>query len=171
MKKKLNTLFKKILIWVVIPVLVSVLAAMIYAFVSTPAPILYLSVPSFINWKCYPNEMDLSKGYDYSFQVSNRAETEVMSQICLSGENITFSVDDIKQNNIYCYNPNKIPPKSSDLVISYSPKLYFNDNNITLKTTVSCVYNLFGISRPCDSLIITCNFKKNWNNNYQIVQK
>ena len=162
MKKWLKEIF--------IGLIIVVLGGMIYAFISTPEPRLYLYQPFFQNEQCYPNGMDFSNGHIYQFELSNRAETEAISKICLYGDNLTFEIGNVKKNTSICYNEDIVPPRSSDLVKPYKLKIYVNEtDNFTLKTTVSCTSKLFGISRRCDSLVILCNFKKEQNNIYRLI--
>ncbi|GBE19071.1 hypothetical protein BMS3Abin16_01684 [archaeon BMS3Abin16] len=155
---------------IIVGVIIFVLGAVIYAGISTPAPILYLNQPYFPNERCYPNQMDFSNGHTYKFELSNRAETEAVSKVCLYGDNLTFEIGDIKQNTSICYNEDTVPPKSSGLIKIYNPKIYVNGaDNFTLKTTVSCKSKVFRIPRPCDSLVISCNFKERWGNRYQLI--
>lgn len=145
---------------------VSIGGGIFFAFLSTPSPILYLNPPFSPSDHCLLNGFAI--GGEYELHLSNKAETPAVSQLCFSGNNISFKEGEINYQDKICYSERTINPKSSDLVQVYAPLISSNntkDNaNFSIKVTASCKYNILSIiPRNCPGLEYTCKYQKSGN--------
>ena len=158
-----------ILVGLIVLIIFAILGAS-YTYITASEPALILFVPSFGS-SCYPNIMDFKNGFNYEIAVSNNADIDAKSIICFYAENITFSLNEYKQNNSFCFAESKI--RSNPGHYSYKLKLDAEDLDIiSLKINASCTFEAGTgkLSKSCDSIEKICNYKKISKNNYQIIK-
>ena len=154
-------------------IVVTIGGGLFFAYFGSSEPILYMSIPYFPSFSCYPNGFDINNGYTYTINLANKAETTASSKVCFYGENISFVTNDGKKNENVCYSEDKVPPKSSELVKIYNPKLFLKDNekpdNFTIRIQSSCSYSILSfLSKKCQGIDQICKFKKQYStSNYQ----
>lgn len=145
---------------------VTIGGGVLFALFSTSNPILYINPLNFPAEHCLVN--GFSEGDEYAIYLSNKAETPASSEVCFSGDNLVFQVNNQNYSGKFCYGERVVNPKSSDLVQIYSPRIYLNDSirnkNFNITMSISCQYSVLSvIPRSCGAMIVTCNYKDNNN--------
>jgi len=122
-------------------VIVGLIILIVTQYYTTPEPEPFTHASRYGSMKCYPNSFSVGEDLTYEITLENTGKTNLFSQFCFYGNNITLIIGNSSFNEKVCYPEYKIRPGYH---IDFKPIIFINESEapdiLILKTEASCSY-------------------------------